>query len=107
MENTSNSTAIDYSMHCFIKTFERVDNLFYATFSEEALPKNGNLEFTGRWHVSMLHPQQGLVNFYLKPKGNAGWQPDINVKQASDWKIEDELISWCEEQIQERWKTLA
>jgi hypothetical protein len=98
--STQQGVGIDFSQHAFIQTFEQQGNRYCATFCEEALPKDIGLKFTGRWNVTMVHPEQGLINFNLKQNG-ARWSPDLSGQQ-NKLQLEPEMVDWCTMAIQQR-----
>ena len=87
----------DYTEGIFTRTFTHDNKKFYGTFHPEVIVERENYEPTGRYLVVLLDPAKGLQSFYMNKKDDAGmWQ----IEETSSAVIEDDLIEWCNHQIE-------
>jgi hypothetical protein len=87
---------INYAQGIFTRTYIQDNKKFYASFHPEVIVERETYELTGRWLVVLLHPTIGLQSFFLnRDNETKTWLPDDNSRAI----IEDELIEWCNHQI--------
>lgn len=103
----------DYACQAFIKPYEKDGNIYYAAFCPEAVIYNDKLNFTSRYIVTMLHPEHGTIQFYLRILEDT-WILDNPTRDKRNeveeynqalfshdynFEIAPEIIAWCDEAI--------
>src|ERR1051325_5260563 len=88
---------INYADNIFTRTYTHENKKLYATFHPEVIVEREDYEPTGRYLVVLLHANKGLQAFFLNKNDETDmYQLDDNDEVI----IEDELIEWCNHQIE-------
>ena len=92
MESSSqNNEKTDYSKGHFVVPLENKEAIFYAAIDVNYYRDEGDIDFTGGFHVYLLHPKFGSVKFNMvhdPVEFSEGWGPDKLV-----FPVEEEIIS--------------
>lgn len=75
---------VDYTQSGFILPIERNNVKGYASLNPEFYKDEDGLDFTGNYHVYLLHPLKGSMQFRLEPDANTKWTIAIDVAEIDD-----------------------
>ena len=75
---------VDYTQSGFILPIERNNVKGYASLNPEFYKDEDGLDYTGNYHVYLLHPFRGSMQFNLEPDADKKWviaRDDIDVDE--------------------------